>query len=65
VGLIEGYRTARVAFKGEGAQRYVEVPVPGETYVTPLAAVHRFLDESGFASLLGAPPSRTLPTPRP
>src|SRR5262249_29518549 len=36
VGLIEGYRTARVSFKGDAPQRYVEVPVPGETYVTPL-----------------------------
>jgi serine protease Do len=65
VGLIEGYRTARVSFKGDGAQRYLEVPVPGETYVTPLADVRRFLTESGFAHLLGTPPTRTLATPRP
>jgi S1-C subfamily serine protease len=65
VGLIEGYRTARVSFKSDGAQRYFEVPVPGETYVTPLVDVHRFLDESGFASLLGAPLTRTLAAPRP
>jgi serine protease Do len=65
VGLIEGYRTARVSFKGDATQRYLEVPVPGETYVTPLADVHRFLTESGFAHLLGTSPARTLATPRP
>jgi serine protease Do len=65
VGLIEGYRTARVSFKGDAAQRYLEVPVPGETYVTPLADVRRFLSESGFVGLLDTAPTRTLATPRP
>ncbi|MBI3458301.1 MAG: trypsin-like peptidase domain-containing protein [Candidatus Rokubacteria bacterium] len=52
VGLVEGYRTARVSYKGEAALRYIDVPVPGETYVTPLTHIRRFLAESGHADLL-------------
>src|SRR5262249_15837388 len=39
VGLVEGYQTARVSFKGEAADRYIDVPVPGETYVTSLGSI--------------------------
>jgi serine protease Do len=52
VGLVEGYRTARVSFKGEAPARYIDVPVPGETYVTSLADIRRFLTEAGYATLL-------------
>ncbi len=53
VGLVEGYRTARVSFKGEASQQYIDVPVPGETYVVPLADIRRFLIEADQADLLG------------
>jgi serine protease Do len=52
VGLVESYRTARVALPGETASRYIEVPSPGETNVTPLSDIRRFLMEVGYASLL-------------
>ena len=52
VGLVEGYRTARVSFKGEAAARYIDVPVPGETYVTSLGSIRRFLTDAGYAKLL-------------
>ena len=52
VGLVEGYRTARVSFKGEAAERYIDVPVPGETYVTSLGSIRRFLADAGYAKLL-------------
>ena len=52
VGLVEGYRTARVSFQGD-ASHYVEVPVPGETYVVPLADIRRFLIEVKQEDLLG------------
>jgi S1-C subfamily serine protease len=55
VGLVEGYRTARVSFSGEPSQ-YIDVPVPGETYVVPLADIRRFLLEAGRPDLLGASP---------
>ncbi len=53
VGLVEGYRTARVSFKGDAAARYIDVPVPGETYVAPLVDIRRFLGETGYAEVLG------------
>ena len=52
VGLVEGYRTARVSFQGDTSQ-YIDVPLPGETYVVPLADIRRFLIEAGQQELLG------------
>jgi len=43
VGVVEGYRTARVSFEGSESPHYISVPVPGETYVVPLADLRRFL----------------------
>jgi serine protease Do len=52
VGLVEGYRTARVAFgKDEGYT--FDVPMPGETFVAPAAKIRRFLSERGFGRLAG------------
>ncbi|HEV8675815.1 MAG TPA: serine protease [Methylomirabilota bacterium] len=56
VGVVEGYRTARVSFKGDAALRYIDVPVPGETYVTPLADIRRFLGQAGQDRLVGDQP---------
>ncbi len=53
VGVVEGYRTARVSFKGEASQHYLDVPVPGETYVVPLADIQRFLIEADQKGLVG------------
>jgi serine protease Do len=57
VGLVEGYRTARVALQGSAPPQYVDVPVPGETYVVPLADIRRFLTETDHADLI-APTAR-------
>lgn len=54
VGLVEGYRTARVAFGGgdKDGERYAfDVPMPGETFVAPAAKIRRFLGENGLARL--------------
>ena len=51
VGLVEGYRTARVSFNGDA--QHIDVPVPGETFVVPLADIRRFLMEAGQRNLLG------------
>ena len=56
VGLVEGYRTARVPFKGEPS-RYIDVPIPGETYVVPLADIRQFLIEADRKDLLGSLPA--------
>jgi S1-C subfamily serine protease len=54
VGLVEGYRTARVAF-GKADDGYAfDVPMPGETFVAPAAKIRRFLGERGLARLGGA-----------
>jgi hypothetical protein len=51
LGLVEGYRTARVSFNGDA--QYIDVPVPGETYVVPLADIRRFLLQADRKDLLG------------
>ncbi len=56
VGLVEGYRTARVPFNGEPSQ-YIDVPVPGETYVVPLADIRQFLLETDPKDLQGGLPT--------
>jgi S1-C subfamily serine protease len=54
VGLVEGYRTARVAF-GKAEDGYAfDVPMPGETFVAPAAKIRAFLAERGLARLAGA-----------
>jgi hypothetical protein len=55
VGLVEGYRTARVSFSfdGDATRQYIDVPVPGETYVVPLADIRQFLIEADQEALLG------------
>jgi serine protease Do len=51
VGLVEGYRTARVEF-GKASEAYAfDVPMPGETFVAPAAKLRRFLAENGLGKL--------------
>jgi S1-C subfamily serine protease len=58
VGVVEGYRTARVAFGGRDAEEYAfDVPMPGETFVAPAAKIRRFLRDHGLGDL-GAEPVR-------
>jgi S1-C subfamily serine protease len=51
VGVVEGYRRARVAIP-ESPERAFEVPVPGETTVIPSSVIIRFLENSGLGDLL-------------
>jgi hypothetical protein len=55
VGIVEGYSTARVSFPGASRSSYIDVPVPGQTFVSPLAEVRRFLSEIGHDELLPRP----------
>ncbi len=57
VGLVEGYRTARVAFGKEEEQYAFDVPMPGETFVAPAAKIRRFLLEHSLARLVPEPAS--------
>jgi S1-C subfamily serine protease len=55
IGLVEGYRTARVAFGKDGTDQYAfDVPMPGETFVAPAAKIRRFLRERGLDNLAPA-----------
>lgn len=58
IGLVEGYRTARVTSHGTGGEWYIDVPEPGQTFVTSLADIRRFLAETGHARLLDSRPSQ-------
>ena len=59
IGLVEGYSTARVSAQGANPPWYIDVPVPGQTFVTPLSEVRRFLAEIGYLHLIS--PTRSLP----
>jgi serine protease Do len=51
VGIVEGYRTAKVAIP-EMKERVLEVPVAGETTLIPAPAIFRFLVDSGLSNFL-------------
>lgn len=51
LGIVEGYRTAKVAIP-EMKERALEVPVAGETTLVPAAAILRFLEDSGLGGFL-------------
>ncbi len=51
IGLVEGYRTARVEFGKDADQYAFDVPMPGETFVAPAAKIRRFLADHGLARL--------------
>lgn len=51
VGIVEGYRTARVSIP-EAPERVLPVPIPGETTIIPSAEIFRFLRASGLGALI-------------
>ena len=54
VGLVEGYRTAKVAFGGISKDDFsFDVPMPGETFLSPPAKIRDFLMHSGIGKLAG------------
>jgi S1-C subfamily serine protease len=54
VGLVEGYRTAKVAFGGVTKDDFsFDVPMPGETFLTPPSKIRAFLAGSGVGPLAG------------
>jgi len=66
IGLVEGYRTARIASQGTPSAWFIDVPVPGQTFVTPLDDIRRFLAEHGHADLIGtATAAQSLHSPAP
>jgi serine protease Do len=60
-GLVEGYRTAKVAFGGISKDDFsFDVPMPGETFLSPPAKIHGFLQRAGIGKLAGLGDTRTL-----
>lgn len=54
VGLVEGYRTAKVAFGGLSKDDFsFDVPMPGETFLSPPAKIRSFIGRSGIGQLAG------------
>jgi serine protease Do len=51
VGLVEGYRTARMSPKGTPGS-VIEVPVPGETTLISADAIRQFIVEAGLQDFL-------------
>jgi S1-C subfamily serine protease len=52
IGVVEGFSTARLTAHGATPSWYIDVPVPGQTLVTPLTDIKRFLRESEQTHLL-------------
>ncbi len=52
IGVVEGFSTARVTPQGSTPAWYIDVPVPGQTHVTPLADIRKFLADFEQADLL-------------
>jgi len=54
VGLVEGYRTAKVAFGGLSKDDFsFDVPMPGETFLAPPSKIRGFILRSGIGKLAG------------
>ena len=65
VGLVEGYRTAKIAFGSLTKDEYsFDVPMPGETFLSPPAKIRAFLLRAGIGKVAGlreAPPMGSAP----
>ena len=58
VGIVEGYRTAKIAFGGISNDDFsFDVPMPGETFLSPPSKIRGFLSRSGIGKLAGIDPS--------
>ncbi|HET7785723.1 MAG TPA: serine protease [Myxococcales bacterium] len=62
VGIVEGYRTAKVAFGGISKDDFsFDVPMPGETFLSPPGKIRSFLVRSGLGRLAGIKGSALMP----
>jgi hypothetical protein len=54
VGVVEGYRTAKVAFGGISRDDFsFDVPMPGETFLSPPTKIRAFVARAGIGKLAG------------
>jgi len=62
VGLVEGYRTAKVAFGGLTRDEFsFDVPMPGETFLSPPAKIRAFILRSGLGTLASISSAPAIP----
>jgi serine protease Do len=62
VGIVEGYRTAKVAFGGISKDDFsFDVPMPGETFLAPPSKIRSFVLRSGIGRLAGLKGGSMLP----
>lgn len=52
LGLVEGYRTAKVSFPMGEDRLSFDIPMPGETFAAPAPKIRAFLHEKGLSHLL-------------
>jgi serine protease Do len=50
--IVEGYRTAKVDFAVLQQDYSFDVPMPGETFASPVPKLRRFLEAKGFGALV-------------
>lgn len=55
LGIVEGYQTASIAIEGRPNTYSVKVPMPGETFVVPIARIRRFLEAAGLGGATPQP----------
>lgn len=65
LGIVEGYRTAKVSIPVAQETYSFDVPMPGETFVAPAAKIRRFLQANGLGGLLDAGEPRKAAPARP
>jgi serine protease Do len=65
LGIVEGYRTAKVSIPVAQETYSFDVPMPGETFVAPAAKIRRFLQANGLNGLLEAGQNRKATPERP
>src|SRR5205085_11664622 len=62
VGLVEGYRTAKVAFGGITKDEFsFDVPMPGETFLSPPSKIRAFILRAGIGKLAGLKEGAAVP----
>lgn len=63
IGIVEGYRTAKVSFPVAQETYSFDVPMPGETFAAPAAKVRHFLEVKGLGNLIGGHHGRVAASP--
>ncbi len=56
IGIIEGYRTAKLTIPINGELYAFDIPMPGETFAAPVEKLIRFARENGFSDIIQKAP---------